>query len=358
MNHIAEKKNHLMVLAGGTGGHIYPALAVAKALRAKGSQISWLGTSRGLEASVVPANHIELRYLPVSGLRGHGIASWLIAPFKLFWAIIKSAQHIRQLNPDCVLGMGGFVAGPGGVAAWLLRKPLVVHEQNAVAGLTNKYLAKLAGRVLTGFRSVGGLPLYAEWVGNPVRNDIVPRIRESNIGVTNILVIGGSQGARSLNIHLASVFARQKSSINVWHQCGKNNAEQVEQSYQNAEFSVRVSEFIDDMASAYAWADLLICRAGAMTIAECCAAAKPSLLIPFPHSAGDHQLRNAEAMVDAGAALMLSNAELSEEIIVHELHGLLSDHQRLQKMSEAAFSLHKPDALQSVVLVCEEYLYA
>jgi UDP-N-acetylglucosamine--N-acetylmuramyl-(pentapeptide) pyrophosphoryl-undecaprenol N-acetylglucosamine transferase len=171
-------------------------------------------------------------------------------------------------------------------------------------------------------------------------------------------VIGGSQGARSLNLHLAGVFARQKASIDVWHQCGNNNAEQVAKSYQNSEFPVKVSEFIDDMASAYAWADLLICRAGAMTIAECCAAAKPALLIPFPHSAGDHQLKNAQAMVGAGAAIMVSNPELSDKIMVQELHGLLCNRERLQKMSDAAFSLHKPDALQSVVAVCEEYLHA
>lgn len=358
MNNLTAKRNHLMVLAGGTGGHIYPALAVANALRGKGSELSWLGTSRGLEASVVPVNQIELRYIPVSGLRGHGIVSWLKAPFKLFWATVKSAQHIRQLNPDCILAMGGFVAGPGGLAAWLLRKPLIVHEQNAVAGLTNKYLAKLATRVLTGFRSVGGLPERAVWVGNPVRSEIVRSEKKTNRVVTNILVIGGSQGARSLNIHLASVFAKQKSSIDVWHQCGRSNAEQVKQSYQNVEFPIRVSEFIDNMAGAYAWADLLICRAGAMTIAECCAAAKPALLIPFPHSAGDHQVRNAEAMVDAGAALMLSNAQLSENVMVQKLHGLLTNHQRLKKMSEAAFSLHKPDALNSVVCVCEEYMNA
>ena len=358
MKHSTTKRNHLMILAGGTGGHIYPALAVANALRARGSEISWLGTRRGLEASIVPTNQIELRFIPVSGLRGHGIASWLMAPFKLLWSIMKSAQHIRQLNPDCVLGMGGFVAGPGGVAAWLLRKPLVVHEQNAVAGLTNRNLAKLATRVLTGFRSVEGLPARAEWVGNPVRSDILPNQKTVNGAVTNILVIGGSQGARSLNIHLASVFAKQQSPIDVWHQCGRNNAEQVEQSYLDVETPVRVSEFIDDMAGAFAWADLLICRAGAMTIAECCAAAKPTLLIPFPHSAGDHQLRNAEAMVDAGAALMLSNAELADEVMVQKLRGLLSDDRRLEKMSAAAFSLHKPDALQSVASVCEEYMHA
>lgn len=359
---------HMMIMAGGTGGHVFPALAVAKSLSAKGTQITWLGTKRGLEASVIPANDIAIEWVSVEGLRGKGMFSLLLAPFKLLRAMWQSASAIHRTKPDCVLGMGGFVAGPGGLMARMMGKPLIVHEQNAVAGLTNKYLAKVATRVLTGFPKVADLPKSAVWLGNPVRaeidqanrlDDSIEKPISSNI---NVLVIGGSQGAHSFNTKLPSVFSQLASStteFSVWHQTGKGRNQAVIDQYQKLELkNIKVTEFIDDMASAYQWADLLICRAGAMTISECCAAAKPALLIPFPFSAGNHQIINAKLMCDAGAGRMLLNEQIDSPEMLDTLQKLLSDKTQLNNMGELAYRLHKPNALADVTNVCQEYLNA
>ena len=355
---MSRTNNKLMVMAGGTGGHVFPALAVANALREKNTDVTWLGTRRGLEARVVPANNIPIEWITVEGLRGKGIISWLLAPFTLLRAIWQSQSAIRKIQPDCILGMGGFVAGPGGLAARLLGKPLVIHEQNAAAGLTNKYLAKIASRVLTGFPHVEGLPAAAEWVGNPVRASIKATLKDDQSKPLNILVIGGSQGAHSFNQHLPAVFAQLSLPIKIWHQSGKHRALEVEGLYQSVAQKARVSEFIEDMAAAYDWADVLVCRAGAMTIAECCAAAKPALLIPFPFSAGDHQLKNAQAMVDAGAAIKLDNEQITGPEMIEALQSLLVDRTRLRQMGIKAQALHRPDSLLRVVAICEEYLNA
>lgn len=353
--------SHLMVMAGGTGGHVFPALAVAKEMQAEGAQITWLGTRRGIESRVIPENDIAIEWVSVEGLRGNGMFGWLLAPFTLLRALWQSMSAIRRTQPDCILGMGGFVAGPGGVAARILRKPLVVHEQNAVAGLTNRYLAKIASRVLTGFPNVAGLNQAAKWVGNPVRKSIRPNAVEHS-GI-NILVIGGSQGAHSFNEKLPALFAQLNLAeqgsepISLWHQTGRDRAEKVTQAYQASAVSADVSEFIEDMTAAYQWADLLICRAGAMTIAECCAAGLPSLLIPYPFSAGDHQLKNAEALVNIGAAKLLSNEQLDEPIMLTTLTALLADKAALRAMGSKAHSLHKPDALQQVAGVCRDLMH-
>lgn len=352
------KRPHLMVMAGGTGGHVFPALAVAKHLRDQGTDITWLGTKRGLEASVVPANDIPVEWVSVEGLRGKGGLSLLLAPFKLLRAMWQSASAIRRVQPDCILGMGGFVSGPGGLVARIMGRALVVHEQNAVAGLTNKYLAKIANRVLSGFPSVIDLPESSNWVGNPVRENIRPETRNTSDKV-NLLIIGGSQGAHSFNTKLPDVFAKLDSqAVAVWHQSGRGNSETVKAEYSKNNVDVNVSEFIDDMAAAYAWADLLVCRAGAMTIAECCAAGKPALLIPYPFSAGDHQERNAETMVNVGAGEMHLNNELESADFLVSLRALVSDKSRLASMGKNALTLHKPNALQDVAAVCQEYLNA
>lgn len=352
----------LMVMAGGTGGHVFPALAVAKELERKDTRITWLGTRKGLEAKVIPANDISMEWVSVEGLRGKSAASWLLAPFKLLRAMWQSAGAIRRVNPDCILGMGGFVAGPGGVAARLMGRPLIVHEQNAVAGMTNKYLAKIASKVLTGFPNVEDLPTSASWVGNPVRSNIVTSDRSGDKQI-NVLIIGGSQGAHSFNQKLPEVFSKlmqddAMNDVSIWHQTGRDRSSVVVDAYAKQHVEARVSEFIDDMAAAYAWADLLICRAGAMTIAECCAAAKPALLIPYPYSAGDHQVKNAQAMVDIGAGKMLDNQEISKPVMVEVLTNLLEDKDKLAEMGQRALGLHKADALRTVVAVCEEYLHA
>ena len=347
-----------MIMAGGTGGHVFPALAVANALQQRDAHITWLGTRKGLEATVIPANNIDIEWISVEGLRGKGTLSWLVAPFRIVRAISQSIRVIRKVNPDCILGMGGFVSGPGGLATRLLGKPLVIHEQNAVAGLTNKYLAKIANKVLTGFPKTRGLSDQAKWVGNPVRDSIKPSLDQTLIDPINILVIGGSQGAHSLNKCLPTLFNQYKANINVWHQTGKNRSTEVVEQYQTLGLQANVSEFIDDMAAAYQWADLLVCRAGAMTIAECCAAAKPALLIPYPFSAGDHQLVNAQVMADVDAALIVSNQRLNNSASLPELDQLLSDKSHLIAMGKRAYKLHKPNALSDVVAACEEYMHA
>ena len=349
----------LMVMAGGTGGHVFPALAVANELKTKGVRVVWLGTRKGLEASVVPANNIEIEWITINGLRGKSIISWLLAPFRLIRAMWQSRAAIKRVAPDCVLGMGGFVAGPGGLMSRLLGTPLIIHEQNAVAGLTNQYLAKIANRVLTGFPKVAGLPAHAAWVGNPVRKNIVLTDgAEQNKGI-NLLVIGGSQGALAFNKYLPVLLAEQSKAldITVWHQTGKGRHEQVVHRYQQLSMPTKVTEFIDDMSDAYLWADLVICRAGAMTISELCAAGKPALLIPYPYSAGDHQDRNAEFMVNAGAAELINEKEINNRLL-DALNKLCVDKNKLLEMGINAQKLHKPNALQHVVLACEEYLNA
>ncbi|MBL4670878.1 MAG: undecaprenyldiphospho-muramoylpentapeptide beta-N-acetylglucosaminyltransferase [Arenicella sp.] len=348
----------LMVMAGGTGGHVFPALAVAKQLRDAGVEVTWLGTKRGLESEVIPANNIAIEWVSVEGLRGKGTLSLMLAPFKLARAMWQSAVAIRRVQPDCILGMGGFVSGPGGLVARLMGRPLIVHEQNAVAGLTNKVLAKIATRVLSGFANVEGLPSSAIWVGNPVRQAIKPQ--HSNISKKlNVLIIGGSQGANSFNLKLPQVFSTiDTESISIWHQSGRGRDAEVTALYKANGVIAKVSEFIDDMAAAYAWADLLICRSGAMTIAECCAAAKPALLVPYPFSAGDHQQRNALTMVNVGAAKIIPNQQIDKPEFSRELVSLLSDKGVLRKMGHKAHTLHKPNALNDVVAVCQEYLNA
>jgi len=351
----------LMVMAGGTGGHVFPALAVAKKLQAEGTNITWLGTRRGLEASVIPANNIPMEWVSVEGLRGKGATSLLLAPFKLLRAMWQSAGAIRRVQPDCILGMGGFVSGPGGLVARLMGRSLIVHEQNAAAGLTNKYLAKIANVVLAGFPDVEGLPPRTQWVGNPVRAEIssTPAVTDDSSKKVNVLIIGGSQGAHSFNQQLPDVFARlANTEVSIWHQTGQDRAKKVTEAYAEKRIDARVTEFIDNMAVAYHWADLLICRAGAMTIAECCAAAKPALLIPYPFSAGDHQIKNAQAMVNVGAGKMLRNEQLGDSLMLQTLAELLVDKKQLKQMGEQALSLHKPDALQNVARICKEYLNA
>jgi len=346
-------------MAGGTGGHVFPALAVANALRENQTAITWLGTRKGLEADVVPNNGISIEWISIEGLRGKSLFSWVMAPINILRAIYQSIKAIRKTNPDCVLGMGGFVSGPGGLAARLTGKPLVIHEQNTVAGLTNKYLAKIAQRVLTGFPDTIDLPKSAVWVGNPVRKSIqATETTALPSEAINILIIGGSQGAVSLNRYLPKHLSQQTGKLNIWHQTGKGRAKQVIEAYANNKLEAKVSEFIDDMGSAYAWADLLICRAGAMTISECCASGKPALLVPYPYSAGDHQDRNAEFMTRVGAAEILSNDRLAKAGDIPELTALLSDKSRLRNMGKKAFGLYRANALEDVVSVCQEYLNA
>ncbi len=348
---------HILMMAGGTGGHVFPALAVAKAMAAEGARITWLGTERGIESTLVPDAGFDIQYITVEGLRGASKLSLLAAPYKLSRACLQARKIIKTINPDCVMGFGGFVSGPGGLMARSLKKPLIIHEQNSIAGMTNKWLAKYADRVLTGFPRVADLSDKTLWVGNPVREDITQR-PEGRRKRIRILVLGGSQGAHAFNMKLPKLFTELGEPLKIKHQAGRGRAKEVRALYDLHGVEARVFEFIDDMAVAYQWADLLICRAGAMTIAECCAAGKPAILVPYPHSAGDHQIRNAMMLVDAGAGEMVFNHKLDGKDMVSVLTKLTSSRDRLRQMGANAAKLHRPQATEAAVNAVKEVLDA
>ena len=348
----------VLIMAGGTGGHIFPGLAVAECLRGQGVPVAWLGAVGGMETRVVPAHGIELHTVAVGGLRGKGWKTRLLAPLMLLRALGASLALLRRLRPRSVLSMGGYVAGPGGLAAWLLRRPLLVHEQNRVAGFTNRKLASLARRVLAGFADA--LP-HAQWVGNPVRATIgaLPppaRRMADRIGPAHLLVLGGSLGARALNLSLPQALARiaPDQRPEVLHQCGARGLGEARAAYAQAGVEARVVAFIDDMADAYGWADMAVCRAGALTLAELSAAGLGALLVPFPHAVDDHQTRNADVLVAVGAAEIMQENQLDIPRLAQRLAALLGDRPALLAMAEAARTLAKPDAAQVIARACTE----
>jgi UDP-N-acetylglucosamine--N-acetylmuramyl-(pentapeptide) pyrophosphoryl-undecaprenol N-acetylglucosamine transferase len=349
-----------LIMAGGTGGHVFPALATARVLRRRGYDVVWLGTQRGIEARLVPAEGIPVEWLSVSGLRGKGLATLLAAPFRLVTALAQALRAVRRHRPDVVLGAGGFASGPGGVAAWLLRRPLVVHEQNAVAGLTNRLLARLADRVLEGFPGSFGRGVRAERVGNPVRPEIAavaPPARRyaGRQGRARLLVFGGSQGAARLNAVLPAALAELAPELRpeVLHQTGARGLEETQAAYRSRGIEADVRAFIDDMAGAYGWADLSVCRSGALTVAELAAAGVPAVLVPFPSAVDDHQTRNAEYAVKAGAAILLPESTLTPMSLAAVLRDLLTaGRPRLLAMAEAARSVAITDADERLADAC------
>ena len=349
-----------LVMAGGTGGHVFPALATARVLEQRGFRIVWLGTRRGIEARLVPAAGIPVEWLSVSGLRGKGLATLLVAPLRLAVALLQALRAVRRHRPSVVLGAGGFASGPGGVAAWLLRRPLVVHEQNAVAGLTNRLLARLADRVLEGFPGSFGRRLRAEHVGNPVRPEIAAvappeRRYAGREGHARLLVFGGSQGAARLNAVVPAALAELPAALRpeVLHQTGQHGFEETVAAYRTRGIEADVRPFIDDMAGAYGWADLAVCRAGALTIAELAAAGVPAVLVPFPAAVDDHQTRNAEHVVRGGAAVLLPESQLTPVSLAAALRGLLeAGRPRLAGMAAAARGMAITDADQRLADAC------
>ena len=358
MNAVALHRT-ILVMAGGTGGHVYPALAVANELRAQSQSVVWLGTRRGLEASVVPAAGIEIEWVSVKGLRRKGVVAMLAAPFQLAWALAQSIGVILRRRPSAVLGMGGFVAGPGGLAAWVTRRPLVIHEQNAVAGLTNRLLARLARVVLQAFPGSFNSRVGAETVGNPVRADIAavvpPAERYPNReGPLRLLVLGGSQGALALNRAVPAALARFDPGERplVRHQSGARTLQVARTAYAEHGLGVDLVPFIDDMAAAYGWADLVVCRAGALTVAELCAAGLPALFVPYPAAVDDHQTANAQAMAAAGAAEILDESQLDADRLADRLRAMLTSREALLDKAEKARRLAMPDALSRITEVC------
>ena len=349
----------ILVMAGGTGGHVYPALAVANVIRQQSIDVVWLGTKRGLEARVVPAAGIEIEWISVHGLRGKGIVTLLLAPFRLCLALAQSLRIVFRHRPAAVLGMGGFASGPGGVAAWLLRRPLVIHEQNAVAGLTNRLLARLARVVLQAFPGSFSAPVGARTTGNPVREDIAaiptPAVRFADRpGQPRLLVLGGSQGARALNLAVPAALAKlpPEERPQVRHQTGPSTADAAQRAYREADVEAELLPYIEDMAEAYGWADLVVCRAGALTVAEVSAAGLAAIFVPFPAAVDDHQTANASPLVDAGAAALLAESELNAASLATLLADWLGDRQKLRERAGIARSMAMPDALGEIAGVC------
>ncbi len=346
----------ILIMAGGTGGHIFPALAVADTLRSQGWSVIWLGAPNSMEAELVPGHGYEVAWVNFSGVRGKGALRLLTLPFTLLRALGQSAAAIFRYRPDVVLGMGGYITFPGGMMAALLRRPLVIHEQNSIAGLSNKVLARVAQQVLSGFPDV--LP-KAIWCGNPVRKSIAalpgPQQRyAARSGKLNVLVVGGSLGARALNEAVPQALARlpEEARPNVLHQTGKQHFAAVQQLYQQAGVQADIQPFLDDMAGCYANADVVVCRAGALTIAELAAVGVASILIPFPFAVDDHQTYNARFLSEKGAAVLLPQTELSAERLAQLLRELTRE--KLLALAQAARSLAKPNATAQVAKICME----
>jgi UDP-N-acetylglucosamine--N-acetylmuramyl-(pentapeptide) pyrophosphoryl-undecaprenol N-acetylglucosamine transferase len=349
----------VLIMAGGTGGHVFPALAVADELVARGVAVSWLGTRRGLESRVVPAAGYPLETMRVSGLRGKGVMRLLLAPFMLLTAMLQAMVILLRLRPRAVLGMGGFASGPGGLIAWLLRRPLLIHEQNSVAGMTNRWLAPLARTVMEAFP--GSLPEKYRplHTGNPVRREItrLPEPAErlaQRQGVLRVLVIGGSLGAHALNTAVPAAVAGLSSgnACSVRHQTGKADLEKVRQAYAAAGVDAQVSAFIDDMAAAYAWADLVVCRAGALSVAELAVVGVAAILVPYPHATDDHQTGNARFLADAGAAILVPQDTLDPQRLGKLLADFAAQREVLLEMACRARALALPQAARRVAELC------
>ncbi|WP_414628800.1 undecaprenyldiphospho-muramoylpentapeptide beta-N-acetylglucosaminyltransferase [Shewanella colwelliana] len=353
---VSDKR--ILIMAGGTGGHVFPALAVAKHLAKQGWQVRWLGTAERMEARLVPQHGFDIDFIDIKGVRGNGLMRKLAAPFKILRSIAQAKAVINEFKPDVVLGMGGFASGPGGVAAKLSGIPLVLHEQNAIPGMTNKLLSRIASRVLCAFNDT--FEQGAEVVGNPIRAELIALgqkpSEQANDDALRVLVVGGSLGAKVFNDLMPAVTGAvsKQYSITVWHQVGKGNLAAVENEYQQLGHSgnVKVAEFIDDMEAAYRWADVVLCRAGALTVSEVAAVGLPSLLVPYPHAVDDHQTKNAQVLVEAGGAFLLPQAVLDCEKLISKLQMLASDRKALAEMGQHAKDVAVIDATERVAQVC------
>jgi UDP-N-acetylglucosamine--N-acetylmuramyl-(pentapeptide) pyrophosphoryl-undecaprenol N-acetylglucosamine transferase len=359
-----ENNLGLMLMAGGTGGHVFPALAVAEHLRASGVPLTWLGTGRGLEATLVPRAGYPFMAICARGLRRTGLFKQLAAPLWLVLALIECLWLLRRQRPGAVLGMGGYASGPGGVAAWLMRIPLLIHEQNAVPGVTNRLLAAFATRVMESFPDSFPAHRSALRTGNPVRAEVaalassLARGRGPG-GALRLLVIGGSQGAAALNRVVPEAIARMPGrAIDVWHQVGHLDGGETGKRYATLGIEARVEPFIEDVALAYAWAGLVLCRAGASTVFELCAAGTPAILVPYPYAVDDHQTANARYLAKRGAAILLPQGDLDETALAALLGALRDDPARLAEMAAQARRLACPEATARVAAQCLEILDA
>ncbi len=352
------RNKRILIMAGGTGGHVFPALALAKELRRRNCEVQWLGTDKGIEARLVPAAGIHLNTIAVSGVRGKGWSKLLQAPLHVSKAVVEARSLLRQFKPDVVVGLGGYAAGPGGVAARLAQIPLIIHEQNARPGTTNKLLARIAQRVLSGFPRV--FP-GAEHIGNPVREEFFAleapsqRFAERS-GPLRLLVLGGSLGAQALNElvprALANIPPAERPTVR--HQTGERHLDAARAAYASSSVSATIEAFIGDVAEALAWADLVVCRSGALTVAELCAVGCASILVPFPFAIDDHQTANAQWLVENGAALIYQQKDLDAHRLTQLLNSFALDRPKLQLMAAKAHGLAKQDAALRFADICLE----
>lgn len=362
---IVNKERTVLVMAGGTGGHIFPALAVAQELMKRNYRLHWLGAKNGMEETLVPKNHIELSLISISGIRGKGRLTLLGAPARILIAVFQAWRILRAQKPDCVLGFGGFASGPGGIAAWLSGIPLVIHEQNAIAGMTNRLLKPLARKVLCAFPNAFGQEKGVIVTGNPLRRAFYeghpssherPEIEQN--AVLNLLVLGGSLGAATLNRVIPEAVACLPVSRRpvIRHQCGQRKLEEARSAYLAKEVEAEVVPFIDNMRAAYDWADLVICRAGAMTVAELAASGKAALFVPYPFAVDDHQSANAAYLANAGGAKVLPEQSLSSSELAELLQRLTENRAELSDMAERARKQARPEATRVVADICEEVM--
>ncbi|MDH5601172.1 MAG: undecaprenyldiphospho-muramoylpentapeptide beta-N-acetylglucosaminyltransferase [Gammaproteobacteria bacterium] len=350
---------HVLIAAGGTGGHVYPALAVADFMREQNIKITWVGTEKGLEYRVVPAAGIPLEIISISGLRGKGVLNLFLVPMKLIVAIVQVIKIFIRVKPDAVLGMGGFVSGPCGIAAFILHKPLYLHEQNAIPGLTNKVLSYLSTKSMQAFPGSLRGSKNIIVTGNPVRTDISEiaepeqRILTRNDSI-RLLIVGGSLGAQALNetVPLALSGIADELLPSVWHQTGRDKLEATRDNYKKVKIEANVTEFIENMAEAYEWADLVICRSGALTVSELANAGVAAILVPYPYAVDDHQTANAKYLTDVNAAILIQQNELMPTLkdVLTDL--LQAGRSKLTDMAKAARALSKPDATRVVAEIC------
>lgn len=352
---------NVLIMAGGTGGHVFPALACAREFQARGYKVHWLGTPRGIENDLVPQAGIKLHLIDATGLRGKGKLSLLKAPVMLFKALQQARKVMREVKPQCVVGFGGYVTGPGGLAAKLAGVPLIIHEQNAVAGTANRSLASFASRICEAFPNTFPVSAKRRTTGNPVRTELFFETPKQALGGrrARLLVLGGSLGAEPLNKLLPEALAKVAPDLRpeVFHQAGKKHDEITAERYRTAGVEAQVAPFIQDMAEAYGWADLVVCRAGALTISELAAAGLPSLLVPLPHAIDDHQSRNAQYLAREGAAFVMPQATTGAAEMAARLNEVLMQPEQLNSMARTARRLAKPDATNTVVDTCLEVIH-
>ena len=373
---LQSKKPCLLVMAGGTGGHIFPGLAVADELKAQGWRIHWLGTAAKMEADIIPKHGYDISFIDIAGVRNNGLVAKIVMPFKLLKSLLQAIRVIKAIKPDVVLGMGGYASAPGGIAAWFLNIPLVLHEQNAAAGLTNRLLSRFANKICCAFPNAFASNIDAEVVGNPLRKSIglsklqsdlhsnACSIEQADIKKSgkNVLIVGGSLGAQILNQIMPQTYkqlAASPYSVNIHHQTGKGKKDEVLSSYPQEDLTsekVQVDEFINDIAAAYQWADLVICRAGALTVSELAMAGKAAIFVPLPHAVDDHQTKNAQYLVNCGSAKLLPQDQLTPEGLAELLTELFSDEKTLVNMRNAAFDAADKQATQKVAAFCQKFL--